>query len=74
MAACHKAIDYIISKIERNEELERQREAKRKAVVEKQERAKAVKLDAILYKRKEILKKEVIILLYIITLDSVVLL
>jgi len=59
MTACRKLLDHLIHKIERNEELERSKESKRQAVAEKQQKAKATKLDNILYKRKELLKKEV---------------
>lgn len=59
ITVCRKLIDQLIGKIERSEEQERNKETKRKAVAQKQQRAKANKLDGILYKRKEMLKKEV---------------
>lgn len=62
IAICRKVLDGILDKIDRNEEAERKKEEKKRAKEENQalrlERQKANKLGALLQKRKEALKRE----------------
>lgn len=62
IAICRKVLDGILDKIDRNEEAERKKEEKKRAKEENQalrlERQKANKLSALLQKRKEALKRE----------------
>ncbi|XP_029214367.2 nucleosome-remodeling factor subunit BPTF-like isoform X2 [Acropora millepora] len=64
IAICRKVLDFILDKIERNEENERKREEKKRAKEESQalklEKQKAAKLGVLLQKRKEALKKDMV--------------
>ena len=64
MGICRKVLDGIIDKIERTEGIERKREEKKRVKEEHQaqkvERQKAHKLDILLQKRKEALKREMV--------------
>lgn len=63
MATCKKTIDQIIDKIEKNEKVEEKKEMKRRfreeSLVLKMARLNSQKLDGVLQKRKESLKKEI---------------
>lgn len=64
IAICRKVLDFMLDKIERNEENERKREEKKRAKEESQalklEKQKATKLGMLLQKRKEVLKKDMV--------------
>lgn len=63
VAICRKVLDFILDKIDRNEEAERRKQLKKRAKEESQalrmEKQKANKLAALLQKRKEALKRDV---------------
>ena len=62
MAICQKVLDGILDKLDRSEVADRRKEQKRKVREEntalKQERAKISRLEVLLRKRKETLKKD----------------
>ena len=64
IAICRKVLDFMLDKIDRNEEIERRKEEKKRAKEETQalklEKQKASKLGMLLQKRKEALKKEIV--------------
>ncbi|XP_048576210.1 nucleosome-remodeling factor subunit BPTF isoform X2 [Nematostella vectensis] len=59
IAICRKVIDSMLHKIERNESTEKAKEHKREEENRKREKAKLMRLDGLLYKRKEALRKEI---------------
>ena len=58
MLACQKIMDNMLEKIERSAEIDRRKEEKLQARLQKAERVKTNRLEALLFKRKEILKRQ----------------
>ncbi|XP_029635778.1 nucleosome-remodeling factor subunit BPTF isoform X3 [Octopus sinensis] len=60
LSVCSQAIKNILDKIEREEKVEQKRIKKQECAEEKQKRVIASKLQAVLFKQKEALKKEIL--------------
>ena len=59
LAVCGHVIKNILDKIEREEKQEQKRQKKQESAEEKQKRMAAAKIQGILFKHKEALKKEI---------------